>query len=266
VSFDVSAFTTVNGLTFHHRSDGNPRGIPLVLIHALGTDLRIWDDVVGELSNRFRVFRYDLRGHGLSDAPRGPYSLQDNAPDLLGLLDTVESETPILVGTSVGGQIALEFALEQPHRVRALVLCDTALKLGADEFWNDRIQKIKEQGLAFMADKIVPRWFAPSFAKLHSSAYQGYLNMLGRTSADGYIAMCEALREADFTNRLGSLTMPTLVMTGTFDVSAPPSAARALTEAIPNAQFELVGDAGHMTCIEQPRVVAQSIQQFLQAL
>lgn len=255
--------TTVNGLTFHYRSEGNPQGIPLIFLHALGTDLRIWDDVIVELSNRFRLFRYDLRGHGLSDAPHGPYSHAENALDLLGLLETIESDRVVLIGISVGGQIAIEFALAHPHHVRALVLSDTALKIGTDEFWNDRIQNVREHGLPFMADKIVSRWFAPSFVQQQPSAYHGYLNMLSHTSAEGYIGMCEALREADFTNRVAALAVPTLVMTGVSDVSAPPTAARALADAIPNAQVLVIDGAGHMTCIEQPSVMAQHIQQFL---
>lgn len=259
----MSAFTTVNGLTFHYCAEGNPQGIPLIFLHALGTDLRIWDDVIVELSDRFRVFRYDLRGHGLSDAPRGPYSHAENALDLLGLLDTFACEAAVVVGISVGGQIALEFALAYPQRVCAVVLSDTALKIGTDEFWTDRIQNVREHGLPFMADKIVARWFAPSFAEQQSSTYQGYLNMLSRTSADGYIGMCKALRDADFTNRVAPLAVPTLVMTGVSDVSTPPTAARALADAIPNAELKVIDDAGHMTCIEQPRVVAQHVQQFL---
>jgi 3-oxoadipate enol-lactonase len=262
----MSTFLSVNGLTLHYRLEGNARGIPLVFVHALGTDLRIWDEVASRFVDRFRVIRYDLRGHGLSDAPPGPYSHEDDARDLCGLLDTFELESAIVIGISVGGQIAMEFALENAKRVRALVLCDTALKLGTEEFWNERIANVRMRGLSTIAETIVPRWFAGAFAEQQPSAYRGSINMLSRTSPDGYIAMCGALREADFTHRAAAITVPTLVMTGEHDVSAPPPAARALAVALPNARFETIADAGHMTCIEQPIVVAQYIASFLETI
>ena len=156
-------FATINGLTLHYTLDGLPAGEPLVFLNSLGTDLRIWDKVIPHFIDRYTLIRYDKRGHGLSDCPPGPYTLRDHTNDLAGLLVHLQVDKAILIGDSVGGMIALDFAASRPHQVAALVLCDTAAKIGTPEYWQERIEALRQDGILPLATGILSRWFSPSF-------------------------------------------------------------------------------------------------------
>jgi 3-oxoadipate enol-lactonase len=256
-------FMIRNGLTTHYVLEGAREGIPLVFINALGTDLRIWDGVVPHLTDRHPVLRFDKRGHGLSDCPPAPYLLHDFSTDLLGLLDQLDISQAFIVGISVGGMIALDFAASWPGRVQALVLCDTAPVIGTADLWNDRINKLRAEGMQSMAEAILARWFAPTFKEKSPADYQGYYNMLTRMPVEGYTGTCEALRDADLTQATRTIKAHTLILCGTEDVSTPPGLVRGLAELIPDAKFQEIHGAGHSTCIEQPDAVAEQIEQFL---
>jgi len=256
-------FMIGNGLTTHYMLEGTGEGIPLVFINALGTDLRIWDGVVPHLTDRCRVLRFDKRGHGLSDCPPAPYSIHDFSTDLLGLLDQLEIPQAIVVGISVGGMIAMDFAASWPQRVHSIVLCDTAPVIGTTESWNDRINRIRQHGMGSMAEAILARWFSPAFKEKLPSVYQGYYNMLTRMPVDGYTGTCEAIRDTDLTETIRTIETHTLILCGTEDVSTPPDLVRGLVELMPNAEFQEISGAGHSTCIEQPGLVAEQIERFL---
>lgn len=256
-------FTIENGITLHYTHDGPGNGIPLAFINALGTDLRIWDAVAPHFTDRHLVIRYDKRGHGLSDCPPAPYSIRDHASDLHGLLDRLDISQAILVGISVGGMIALDYAATWPERVQALVLCDTAPQIGTAELWNDRITTLRERGMESMGDAILSRWFAPTFATQSPAAYRGYYNMLTRNPVEGYTGTCEAIRDADLTAVAGTIVARTLVLCGAEDISTPPDLAQALVRLMPNASFQEIPGAAHLSCIEQPVAVAAQIKQFL---
>ena len=256
-------FTIENGITLHYTYEGPRKGLSLVFINALGTDLRIWDGIVPHFSDRHRVIRYDKRGHGLSDCPSAPYSIRDHANDLHGLLDRLDISQAILVGISVGGMIALDYAATWPECVQALVLCDTAPQIGTAEMWNERIHTLREHGMQSMGDAILSRWFAPSFADQAPAAYRGYYNMLTRTPIEGYTGTCEAIRDADLTAAARAIMARTLVLCGAEDISTPPDLARGLVELIPDANFQEIPGAAHLSCIEQPDAVATHIERFL---
>ena len=256
-------FMIGNGLTTHFTLDGTREGIPLVFINALGTDLRIWDGVVPHLTERCPILRFDKRGHGLSDCPPAPYSIHDFSTDLFGLLDQLEISQAIVVGISVGGMIALDFAACWPEQVHSMVLCDTAPVIGTADLWNDRIDRLRENGMQSMAAAILDRWFSPTFKKKTPAAYQGYYNMLTRMPVEGYTGTCEAIRDADLTEAAKAIEAPTLILCGTEDVSTPPGLVQGLAELMPNAEFQEIPGAGHSTCIEQPDAVAEQIRRFL---
>jgi len=255
-------FALINNLTLHYRIEGDARNPPLVFINSLGTDLRLWDEVAAKFVDRYRLIHYDKRGHGLSDAPTGPYSIRDYAHDLAGLLDHLKVETGILVGISVGGMIAMDYTLQYPERVKALVLCDTAPRIGAVESWNDRIQVVRQQGLAALAETLTGRWFAPVFASRHPAKYRGYLNMLARMPLEGYVATCAALRDADLREQAKAITAPSLVLCGSEDASTPPSLVLQFAVSLPNAHFEIIEEAAHLPCVEQPEAVAAAMDRF----
>jgi len=252
-----------NGLTTHFTLEGTGERVPLVFVNALGTDLRIWDGVVPHFSNRYPVLRFDKRGHGLSDCPPAPYSIHDFSTDLLGLLDQLEISQAIVVGISVGGMVALDFAASWPARVHSMVLCDTAPVIGTADLWNDRINRLREDGMGSMAEVILARWFSPAFKENSPAAYQGYYNMLTRMPVEGYTGTCEAIRDADLTESTRTIEAHTLILCGTEDVSTPPDLVRGLVELMPNAEFQEIPGAGHSTCIEQPDLVAEQIKRFL---
>ena len=260
------SFVFANGITLHYARDGAKTGSPLVFINALGTDLHLWDALIACLPRRFRVLRYDKRGHGLSDVPPAPYSLLDHTHDLAALLERLQIDTSILIGISVGGLIALDYAGRYPGRVRALVLCDTCSRIGTPAGWSERIHAVREQGLPKMADMLLARWFAPAFATSRPADFQGFANMLLRTPQEGYLGTCAALRDADLHETVSRIKMPSLVLGGAQDISTPPDLVRQLAEAMPHARFRTIEAAAHLPCVEQPEAMAAIINPFLQEL
>ncbi len=258
-------FSWAGEVLVHYRLDGDQAGSPIVFVNSLGTDLRIWDDVVPHLKE-FRLIRYDKRGHGLSDSPPGPYALADFAEDLAGLLDQLHVERALVVGISIGGSIALDFAARYGERVRALVLADSAPRVGTPDKWQERIDGVIEQGMERMARSILPVWFRESFDDLEPEVHRGYLNMLTRMPAGGYAASCAALRDADLRDTLPKITAQALVLNGGHDVATPPDQAKRLAEALPNGRFETIADAGHLICVEQPAATARAIRQFVEEI
>lgn len=258
-------FVTINdvGVTLHYKSEGTSNGETLVFIHSLGCDMRIWDEVVPHLTPDFRVIRFDIRGHGLSDAPPAPYSMPELARDVAGLLDHLSISNAVLIGTSVGGMIALQTALDYPERVTALVLCDTAAKIATPDYWDERINTLRQHGMAHMADTILARWFAPDFAQHYPAAYRGYRHMLSRMPLEGYIGTCFALRDADLRGRLAEITVPVLVMCGAEDAATTPEMGHALANSLPDGRFVLIENAGHTPSVEQPDAVADAILEFM---
>jgi 3-oxoadipate enol-lactonase len=255
------SFQRLNGITLHYRVEG--AGTPLVFLNSLGTDLRLWDSITPVFASRFRVIRYDKRGHGLSDCPPVPYTIRDHTEDLEGLLDALRISSAILVGISVGGMIALDFARLYPRRVKALVLCSTAPKIGKPEGWNARITAVQAGGMASIADAVLTRWFTPTFVETHLAVYRGFRNMLMRTDADGYIGTCAALRDTDLTESVRAVQTDTLVMCGAQDPTTTPERGLGLASLLPKARYVEFANAAHLPCVEQPERFTDTVMQFL---
>ncbi|HNB53748.1 MAG TPA: 3-oxoadipate enol-lactonase [Anaerolineales bacterium] len=256
-------FVTLNGTTLHYQWDGDPHGTPLVLIHSLGTDLRIWDDLIPHLDPAPRVLRFDLRGHGLSADPADELPLSVFSSDVVALLDHFGIAQATILGLSIGGLIALDFALRYPARVNALLLSDTAAKIGTAELWQTRMDTLRTHGMAHLVDAILPRWFAPDFATRHPAPYEGAHTLFVRNSVLGYTAACAALRDGDLRADVSQITVPALILCGSEDAATPPSVVQTLADALPNARFALIPDAGHTPPIEQPMRMAEAINDFL---
>jgi 3-oxoadipate enol-lactonase len=257
------AYARVNGIVLHYAVSGSEAPPPLVFINSLGTSLGIWDEVAEKLAGRYRIVRYDKRGHGLSEAPPPPYALTDHVADLVGLLDHLKIDRAAVVGLSVGGLIAQGLAALHPERVAALVLSDTAHKIGTREGWDDRIDLVARKGLAAIADDIMPRWFTPAFRKPDNAAYAGYRTMFLRSPVDGYVGTCAALRDADLTESTRALALPTLCIVGEHDGSTPPDLVRSTASLIRNSEFRIIPGAGHIPCVEQPDAIVSLIGGFL---
>ena len=256
-------FARINGVLLHYRLAG-PAGAPVVaLANSLGTDARIWDGVIERLSRHYRVLSYDKRGHGLSDTAPGDYALDDHVGDLLGLLDHLGIERLALAGVSVGGLIAQGVALRAPERLTALVLCDTAPKVGDAAGWNARIEAVNKNGLGAIADLVMDRWFSPGFQQQRPDELAGWRNLFLRSDPQGYVATCATLRDSDLRDQIGAIAVPTLVVAGAADRSTPVDLVRGCAEAIAGAQFEILPDVGHIPSIEQPALLAALIERFL---
>jgi 3-oxoadipate enol-lactonase len=248
------AFTRANGIVLHYQVLGNPNGPALVFLNSLGSDFRIWQDVVPAFLDRFRVVLYDERGHGLSDAPPAPYTMDDHVDDLLALLDLLDVDRAAFVGLSVGGMIAQRIAVREPERVQALILCCTAAKIGT----------VEQGGIESVVEGVLQRWFTSSFRRDQVEACAGWRNMLVRTPAHGYAATCASIRDTDLTMDAGRIAAPTLCVAGDQDGSTPPDLVRHTAGLIPNARFELIGSAGHIPCVEQPAVLSRLINRHLE--
>ncbi len=257
-------FTRHGDIALHYQEIGAPEDRPvLVFINSLGTDFRIWRDVVVGLAGDFRILTSDMRGHGLSDAGQEPCSNDELVADLKHLLDLTGIGKAILCGVSMGGQVAMGFYERHPEMVEALILADTAQKIGDDAFWNARIDKVQSEGIAAISDAILERWFAPDYRCAPNAEFAGYRNMLVRQDRQGYAAACGAVRDADYTELAKRIAVPTLCVVGDQDGSTPPELVKALAELIPGARYEVISGAGHLPCIEQPEAFAALVRQFV---
>lgn len=254
-------FLTVGGLNTHVQLDGPAGAPPLVLLHSLGTDLRVWDPQANVLAHSFRVIRPDLRGHGLTEVPSGPWSISDMARDALALLDTLGHERVHVAGLSIGGMVAQALAAQAPDRVASLILCDTAMAIPPPELWRGRAATVRSMGMAAIAESVLTRWVTPAFAQAPEA--RGLRAMLLRTSPEGYAGAAEAIAAADVRTATRGLRVPALVLVGDRDEATPLASAEALRDAIPGAQLEVIADAAHIPTLERPDAVTNAILHFL---
>lgn len=245
----------------HYRIDGDPDGAPIVFANSLGTDLRVWDAVVDRLPRALRIIRYDKRGHGLSSCPPGPYSMGALVRDAERLLDLLEVRDALFVGLSIGGMIAQGLAVKRLDLVRALVLSNTAAKIGTAQMWQDRVAMVQEQGIEALADNVMERWFARDFRA--KPELQLWRNMLVQQSREGYAGCCAAIAGTDFYTPTSGLRLPCLGIAGTQDGSTPADLVRETVDLIPGSQFHLIQRAGHIPCVEQPDDYASRLTNFL---
>ncbi len=266
-------FTNINGVNIHFDVLGPADGLPVVFSNSLGTDFRIWDDLIEAIKSdiaadvgnqrRLRFIRYDKRGHGLSDAPAPPYSMDEHADDLIGLLDHLEIDKALIIGLSVGGMIAQSVAARIPARITAIVLSNTAHVIGTRQVWNDRIGAVADNGIKSISDGIIERWFSPEFQLAEPSKLAICRNMLERTTMDGYIGTGAAIRDCDLTATTRQISVPVLLIAGSKDGSTPPDLMASTHSLIANSRFKIVEGSGHLPCIEQPVETARLILDFM---
>lgn len=250
-----------NGVTLHVQEDGDPNGAPVLFANSLGTDLRLWDAIIPLLPQGLRLIRYDKRGHGLSGCPDGPYSVDDLASDAAALIEALDPGPVTFIGLSIGGMIGQTLAARRPDLVRALVLSNSAAKMGDPATWADRIAAIKADGLAAMEAAVLDRWFGPAFRAKPEAALWG--TMLSHTPQAGYIGCCAAIAAADLTANTTTLRLPTLAIAGSHDGASPPDLVAATAALIPGAQVHLIDGVGHLPCVENPTAYAAVLNPFL---
>jgi 3-oxoadipate enol-lactonase len=254
----------VTPVELNHEVYGPPDAAPVVLVHSLGTALGLWDRLATELVERHRVVRLDLRGHGWSPAPHGPYTVDDLADDVVGLADQLHVDRFALVGLSIGGAVGQNLALREPQRLTALVACCTGPKLGDPADWRDRAARVRAEGMACLVESSIARWFTPTFAARHPEEVDRIVRMLLTTPPEGYAASCEAVAAFDLTDRLGDVRAPTRVIAGTHDPVAPPDLGQRMADAIPDADL-VVLDAGHLANVGLPERFNAAVLEHLEA-
>jgi 3-oxoadipate enol-lactonase len=238
-----------------HRIDGPDDAPVLVLSNSIGSNWRMWDGLAPALTARFRVLRYDQRGHGDSEVPNGPYSIADLAGDLIGLLDELRIDRPHFAGLSLGGMTGMWLAAHDPSRVDRLALLCTSALLGPAQMWLDRDALVRADGTEAIADAGVRRWLTEEFIAEQPDAAAWCREMMVGTPDEGYAGCCEAIAAMDLRADLPAITAPTLVIAGADDPATPPAHAEVIATGIPGAQQHVIRHAAHLATVEQPAAI-----------
>lgn len=256
----------LDDVVLHYRVDGDENGKPVVFANSLGTDFRLWDAILPRLPAGLRILRFDKRGHGLSSCPGDKYSMDELVGDTAKLMQALGFENCLFVGLSVGGIIAQGLAAQHPELVRAMVISNTAARIGTPEMWRERIDAVRAGGVEALADAIMQRWFARLFHQRRPLELAGWRNMLTRTPDEGYIGCSEAIAVNDYTDSSAALTLPTLAIAGTEDGSTPPEVVRATADSIAGSHYLQIDDAAHLPCVEQPDEYAAALRGFMSGI
>jgi len=261
-SLFVSDVTTEDGVRLHFEMEGPAAAPAILFVHSLGADGRLWASQARALAGRFRVITYDARGHGRSDAPEGPYTLERLGRDALAVLDAAGAASASICGISIGGAVAQWLGANAPERVERLVLANTAAVFGSPDIWRQRAMAAEADGMSVLLSSTLERWFTSEWRSRFPDALEQIAATFLATSVTGYVGSCEALAEIDLRAALPGIAAPTLVVAGAFDAATPPQAGRALAEAIPAADFVLL-NAAHMAPVELPEVFLARVEAFL---
>lgn len=249
-------------VALHSVVDGPDDAPVLVLGSSIGTSTALWEPQVPALARRFRVVRYDHRGHGRSPVPAGPYELADLGGDVIALLDRLGVQRAHVGGLSLGGMVAMWVAAHAPERVDRLALLCTSAKLGPPELWAGRAASVQAGGMPAIADSVVARWFPEGFA---DGTVARMREVLLATPPDGYAACCSAIEVMDLEPVLPTITAPTLVIAGGDDPATPPEHAERIAAAVPAARLVVLDGAAHLANLSHPDDVTRLLLEFLEA-
>lgn len=254
----------VGDVSLHARIDGS-EGPWVVLCHGLACDHTLWDATAAHLAPRYRVLRYDLRGHGRSDAPVGPYSMLRMADDVAALMDGLDVPQAHFVGISLGGMIGQTLAVRYPEQLHSLTLVDTVCRTPrqAHPMWHERIGHVEAHGMAGVLDATLQRWLTAPYRAAHPNQVERIRQMVLATPVRGYVGACLAILGFDQADALARIHCPTLVVVGDKDQGCPVADSRAIADGIPAAQFEVLPDAAHLSPIEQAEQFHAVLDAFL---
>jgi 3-oxoadipate enol-lactonase len=253
----------LDDVRLNYRIDGPADAPALLLSNSLGTDLSMWDAQVAAFSQRYRVVRYDTRGHGRSEVTPGPYTMEQLGQDVVGLLDTLGIERADFCGVSMGGQTGMVLAARHAARFGRFVLANTAAWFSGTDAWNARIARVQAEAMGAVAGAMMDRWFTPEFQAAHPEALARVRDVFARTDPRGYCANCAAVRDSDRRADLDRIAAPVLVIAGARDPVSPPADGHAIARAVPDARcVEL--DAAHLSNLEQPEAFARTVLDFFQ--
>ena len=255
-------FVDANDSRIHYELTGPEKARVVVFSNSLGTNFAMWDPQMAELKKTMRVLRYDTRGHGKTSVTPGPYSFEQLGRDVLGLVDALKIGEFSFCGLSMGGVTGMWLGLHAAQRVRKLVLCSTAAKIGTAETWNARIEGVRKGGMKSISQGVMERWYTARFREKSAEVVARTKEMVESTSVEGYVGCCEALREADLRESVAAIRVPTLVISGAHDPATPPADGRLLAQKISGARY-LELDAAHLSNIEEGARFNSEVGKFL---
>jgi 3-oxoadipate enol-lactonase len=241
-----------SGVGLSARVDGPANAPGLVLSNSITATYAMWDAQMATLTKRYRVLRYDTRGHGDSDAPAAPYALSDLVGDAVALMDHFEMDRPVFLGLSLGGMTGLGVALTHPTRIRSLVCCDARADAPAPFVtgWDDRIKMVRDGGMASIVPGTIERWLSPAFRAANPGTVAEVEKMILTTSVAGYEGCAAALKKLNYLDRLGEIDLPTLFVVGSEDMGAPPAVMKAMADRVRNAEFAVIEGSAHLPNID----------------
>jgi 3-oxoadipate enol-lactonase len=252
----------LSGVSLYYELSGNPNAAVLMFSNSLGTTLDMWAPQLAACERRFQVLRYDMRGHGQSSTPTGPCSIDLLGRDVLALLDALGLERVHFCGLSIGGMIGQWLGIHAPSRLRKLVLCNTAAKIGNAETWNQRIATVELDGMASIVDAVIARWFTAPFLATEAPVIAAMRQMLNSTDPAGYVAACAAIRDMDQREQVACIAVPTLVVGGEFDMVTTLADAQFLASRIAGARSASL-PAAHISNAEVPAQFDAALLDFL---
>ena len=255
-----------NGTMLNYDVEG-PEDAPAIMVsHGIATSLEIWTEASSHLKGKYRVVRYDSRGHGGSDA-WGPYSLETLAADAVGLMDALGIKKAHYGGVSLGGMTAIGVGLLYPERVHSIIPCDARAQTNdeGNKSWQGRIEAVLKTGIEAIVEDSISRWVAKSFYD-DKAKHEGLKQIVRGTSVPGYIGSSQALQGLNYGSRLGEIRVPALYLTGEEDKGASPEVMKAMRDKTPGAQFAEIPKAGHLSSFERPKEVAAAIEKFISSL
>jgi 3-oxoadipate enol-lactonase len=256
---------TANGITINYVLEGPATGPVVTLSHSLATNLAMWDPQLPALASRYRVLRYDTRGHGKTDVPDGPYSLEQLAEDARALLQALGIARTHFIGLSMGGFIGQILALKYPAMLQSLVLCDTTSRVPpeARSNWVERIRVAESQGMEPHVEPTIGRWFTGPFREQRADVVNPVRGMIRGTNPRGYIGCCHAIAALDLTDRLSAVRTPTLIIVGEDDPATPVAASRTIQERIKGSELVILKAASHLSNMEQAEAFNRAVTTFL---
>lgn len=252
-----------NDIETHYVVEGE--GPWLTMSHSLACNLSMWDEQAKLLSRRFKVLRYDTRGHGGSSAPAGPYTLEQLADDAKALFDALGIQHTHWVGLSMGGMIGETFALKHPGFFQSMVLADTTSRRppNAEQMWRERVMIAQAQGMEGVRESTLARWFTEPFRQSRLDVMERIGRDIVQTPVAGFAGCCDAIARVDLLDRLKEIDCPALVIVGDQDHGTPPEMARQIHANLRGSKLTVIASAAHLSNIEQPAAFNEALTAFL---
>ena len=254
---------STNGIEINYSVEGTGTEW-IALSHSLACNMSMWDEQMELLKPKFKVLRFDTRGHGGSSAPAGPYTLDQMADDVHGLFAALGIKQTHWMGLSMGGMIGQTYALKYPGVFKSMILADTTSKRppNAEQMWGDRVKAVEANGMKAVVESTLERWFTAPYRAKHPEVMARITKDIEGTPVAGFTGCCQAIAQIDVMDRLKEINCPTLVTVGDQDHGTPPEMARIIAANLPGAELKIIPDAAHIANIEQTEIYNRNMMEF----